>query len=174
MLKKTLTDGHLGFFGAKEHLISLSNKKGDITVIRSEELKSFSNLTTKWIPNSKLGQLLWVICIDTSLSIDSDKKFPKEAHKIYTNKIACEVISEGIFKALQVDVMSKKLTNDKVNNINGHFNPITGEHFNDTIFCGAIAVKMKCWKVLYACFNINEHFCCRQCIHIKNWVVTAF
>jgi hypothetical protein len=119
----------------------LSNKKGDIAVIGSEEFKLFSNLTTTWISNSILGQLLWVIHVDTYLSIDSEKKFPMEAHKIYANKIARRVISEGIFKALQVEVMSKKLTNDKVNDMNGRFNPFTDDSFNYTFFHEAIAVK---------------------------------
>ncbi len=64
-----------------------------------------------------------------------------EAHKIYANKIARRVISEGIFKALQVEVMSKKLTNDKVNDMNGRFNPFTDDSFNYTFFHEAIAVK---------------------------------
>jgi hypothetical protein len=87
------------------------------------------------------------------LSIDSDKKFPKEAHKIYTNKIACGVFSEGIFKTLQVEVMSKKLTNDKVNNMNWRFNPITDEHFNATIFHEAIAVKDEVLESLVCLFQ---------------------
>jgi hypothetical protein len=51
-----------------------------------------------------LGQLLRVIRIDD----DSEKKFPLEAHQIYENKIAHGLISEGIYKALQVENVPKK------------------------------------------------------------------
>ena len=57
-----------------------------------------------WIKTSKLGQLLWVICIDD----DSEKKFLLEAHKIYANKIARGLISERIYKASQVEIVQKK------------------------------------------------------------------
>jgi hypothetical protein len=42
------------------------------------------------------------------LNNDSERKFPMEAHKIYANKIARGLISEGIYKASQVDVIPKK------------------------------------------------------------------
>jgi hypothetical protein len=42
MLINTLRMGIQDIFGAKEHLKSLSNKKGDITVIGHEEIKLFS------------------------------------------------------------------------------------------------------------------------------------
>jgi hypothetical protein len=81
------------FYDTREHLKALSNKMGDTTAIRGKEFKPFNNLTTKWIKTSKSGQLLWVIHIDN----DGERKFPMEAHKIYANKIACGLISEGIY-----------------------------------------------------------------------------
>ena len=92
------------FYDAKEHIKALGNKMGDTTAIRGEEFKPFDNLTTRSIKISKLGQLLWVICIDN----DGEKKFPLEAHKIYANKIARGLISEGINKTSQVEIVPKK------------------------------------------------------------------
>jgi hypothetical protein len=82
----------------------LGNQIGDTTAIGGEEFKPFDNLTTRWIKTSKLGQLLWVICIDN----DGEQKFPLEAHKIYASKIARGLISEGIYKASQVEIVPKK------------------------------------------------------------------
>jgi hypothetical protein len=92
------------FYDAREHIKALDNKTGDTTAIGGEEFKPFDNLTTRWIKTSKLGQLLWVIRIDD----DGEKKFPLEAHKIYANKIARGLISEGIYKASQVEIVQKK------------------------------------------------------------------
>ncbi len=105
MLLKHLTDGHLKIlYDAREHIKALGNKTGDTTAIGGEEFKPFDNLTTRWIKTSKLGQLLWVIRIDD----DSEKKFPLQTHKIYANKIARRLISEGIHKASQVEIAPKK------------------------------------------------------------------
>ena len=92
------------FYDAREHIKALGNKTGDTTAIGGEEFKPFDNLTTRWIKTTKLGQLLWVIRIDD----DGEKKFPLEAHKIYANKIARGLISEGIYKTLQVEFVPKK------------------------------------------------------------------
>jgi hypothetical protein len=91
----------------------------------------------RWIKTSKLGQLQWVIRIDD----DGERKFPMEAHKIYANKIARGLISEGIYKALQVEAVQKKLTNDELNDMNKRFGPHNDDRFNETIFHEAIAVK---------------------------------
>jgi hypothetical protein len=92
------------FYDAREHIKALGNKTGDTTAIGGEEFKPFDNLTTKWIKTLEFGQLLWVIRIDH----DGEKKFPLEAHKIYANKIARRLISEGIYKASQVEIVPKK------------------------------------------------------------------
>jgi hypothetical protein len=92
------------FHDAREHIKALGNKTRDTTAIGGKEFKPFDNLTTGGIKTSKLGQLLWVIRIDN----DGEKKFPLEAHKIYANKIAPGLISEGIYKAPQVEIVPKK------------------------------------------------------------------
>ncbi len=126
------------FYDAREHIKALGKKTWDTTAIRGEEFKPFDNLTTRWIKTSESGQLLWVIHIDN----DGKKKFPLEAHKIYANKIAHGLISEGIYKASQVEIVQKKkLTNDELNDMNEHFIPNNDDRFNDTIFYEAIAVK---------------------------------
>jgi hypothetical protein len=92
------------FYDAREHIKALGNKTGDTNSIGGEEFKPFDNLTTRWIETSEFGQLLWVIRIHD----DGEKNFPLEAHKIYANKIARGLISEGIYKALQVETVPKK------------------------------------------------------------------
>jgi hypothetical protein len=92
------------FSDAREHVKALGRKTGDTAAIGGEEFKPFDNLTTRWIKTSKLGQLQLVIRIDN----DGKKKFPLEAHKIYANKSACGLISEGIYKASQVEIVQKK------------------------------------------------------------------
>ncbi len=83
------------FYDAREHIKALGNRTGDTTAIGGEEFKPFDNLTMRWIKTSTLDQLLWVIRIYD----DGEKKFPLEAHKIYANKIARGLISEGNYKA---------------------------------------------------------------------------
>jgi hypothetical protein len=51
------------FYDVKEKFKNLSNRNSKGSVIQTEEFKSFSNLTTKWVPYSDLGQNLWVISI---------------------------------------------------------------------------------------------------------------
>jgi hypothetical protein len=122
----------------------LGNNTGDTTAIGGKEFKLFDNLTTRWIKTSKSGQLLLVIRIDD----DGEKKFPLEAHKIYANKIARGLISEGIYKALQVEIVTKKTTNDELNDMNQRFVPNNDDCFNKTIFHEAIAVKNKALESL--------------------------
>jgi hypothetical protein len=72
------------------------------------------------------------------------KKIQLEAHKIYANKISHGLISEGIYKASQVEIVPrKKLTKDELNDMNECFVHINDDPFNNTIFHKAIAVKDK-------------------------------
>jgi hypothetical protein len=72
-----------------------------------------------------------------------------EARKIHANKIARGLISEGIYKASQVEIVpKKKLTNDELNNINESFIPNNDDHFNKTIFHEAIVKKDKALESL--------------------------
>jgi hypothetical protein len=92
----------------------LGNKTRDTTAIEGEEFEPFDILTTRWIKTSKLGQLLWVIRIDD----DGEKKFLLEAHKIYANKIARGLITEGIYEASQEEIVPPpKLTKDELNDM---------------------------------------------------------
>jgi hypothetical protein len=128
------------FYDAREHLKALSSKAGDSTAIGGKEFKPFDNLTMKWIKTSKLGQHLWVICIDD----DGKRKFPMEAHKTCANKIAHGLISERIYEALQVEVAPKKqLNNDELNDMNRRFGPYNDDCFNQFFFDEANAVKDK-------------------------------
>jgi hypothetical protein len=123
----------------------LGDKTGGTTAIGGEDFKPFDNLTMRWIKTSELGQLLWVIHIED----DGEKKFPLEAHKIYANKIAHILISEGIYKASQVEIVpKKKLTKDELNDMNERFVPNNDDCFNNTIFHEAIVVKDKALESL--------------------------
>ncbi len=92
------------FYDDREHIKALGNKTVDTTAIRGEDFKPFEYLTMRWIKTSKLAQLLWVIRING----DGEKKFPLETNKIYAHKIARRLISEGIYKELQVEIVPKK------------------------------------------------------------------
>jgi hypothetical protein len=49
-----------GFYDGREYLKKLSNKNGSVTVIGEIEFKAFSNLKTKWMPESMLGDhIVW-------------------------------------------------------------------------------------------------------------------
>ncbi len=123
----------------------MGDKTGGTTAIGGEDFKPFDNLTMRWIKTSELGQLLWVIHIED----DGEKKFPLEAHKIYANKIAHILISEGIYKASQVEIVpKKKLTKDELNDMNERFVPNNDDCFNNTIFHEAIVVKDKALESL--------------------------
>ena len=54
-----------GFFDGREYLKRLSNKNGSLTVVGEVEFKSFSNLKTKWLPESLIGNRMWGILIET-------------------------------------------------------------------------------------------------------------
>lgn len=54
-----------GFFDGREYLKRLSNKNGSVTVVGEVEFKSFSNLKTKWLPESLIGNRMWGILIET-------------------------------------------------------------------------------------------------------------
>ena len=75
------------FYAAKEELKRLSNKLGMITVIGTYDFKPFSNLTTKWLNEAELCDLIWVIRIDLELD-GAEHCFPLTAHVAYGNKIA--------------------------------------------------------------------------------------
>jgi hypothetical protein len=46
------------FYDAKDFVKHLSNRDGEVTIFGGIEFKPFSNLTTKWVKCSMLGNLL--------------------------------------------------------------------------------------------------------------------
>jgi hypothetical protein len=52
------------FYNAKYFVKHLSNRDGKVIIFGGIEFKPFSNLTTKWVKSSMLGNLLWIIRID--------------------------------------------------------------------------------------------------------------
>jgi hypothetical protein len=104
-------------YDAKEKLKKLSNRNSKGSVIGTKEFKSFSNLTTKWIPYSDLGQNLWVIRIESSFS-GVEKFYPMEAHTAFRNKIVRGVVSENIFKGSNMVVKDVKLNKEEMNKMN--------------------------------------------------------
>jgi hypothetical protein len=66
------------FYDTKGFLKHLSNRDGEITIFGGIEFKPFSNLTTTWVKCLMLGNLLWIICIDTTKNGMEDS-FPMQA-----------------------------------------------------------------------------------------------
>jgi hypothetical protein len=75
------------FYDAKDFIKHLSNRDGKVTIFGGIEFKPFSNLTTKGVKSSMLGNLLWIIPIDTTKNGTEDS-FPMQAHLAFANKIA--------------------------------------------------------------------------------------
>lgn len=93
-----------GFFDGREYLKKLSNKNGSVTVIGEIEFKAFSNLKTKWMPESMLGDHLWGIQIvthDGSKEDDTMRWFPAEQEGVaiaWAKKIARAMIKAEVYK----------------------------------------------------------------------------
>jgi hypothetical protein len=75
------------FYDAMDFVKLLSNRDGKVTIFGGIEFKPFSNLTTKWVKRLMLGNLLWIICIDTTKNGMEDC-FPMQAHLAFANNIA--------------------------------------------------------------------------------------
>lgn len=126
------------FYNGRNIIKALSNKVGETTAIGNVELKPFDNLTTKWIKSSELGKNLWVIRVDNSDGCE--KKFPIEAHGAFANKIARGLISGAVFKASQLDVITKKLSIEEQNEMDERFSSSHEDYTNEVIFHESIAV----------------------------------
>jgi hypothetical protein len=89
--------GHLEFFyDAKDFVKHLYSRIGEVIMLGGMEFKPFSNLTTKWVISSMLGNLLWIIHIDTTKNGNEDS-FPMQAHLAFANKTARAVICQNIW-----------------------------------------------------------------------------
>jgi hypothetical protein len=75
------------FYDAKDFVKHLPNRDGKVTIFGGIEFKPFSNLSTKWVKSLMLGNLLWIIRIDTTMNGMEDS-FPMQAHLVFANKIA--------------------------------------------------------------------------------------
>jgi hypothetical protein len=84
------------FYDAKDFVKHLSNRDGKVTIFGGIEFKPFSNLTTKLVKRLMLGNLLWIIRIDTTKNGMEDS-FPMQAQLVFASKIAQAIISQNIW-----------------------------------------------------------------------------
>jgi hypothetical protein len=93
-----------GFFDGREYLKKLSNKNGSVTIIGETEFRAFSNLKTKWLPESMLGNRLWGILIEPYDGLDEDgsmRLFPSEQEGVpmaWAKKIGHAMMLTEVFK----------------------------------------------------------------------------
>ena len=118
------------FYDAKEELKSLSNRDGMITVIGGEELKPFSNLTTKWLKEAEFSNYIWVIRIDLDLD-GAYNCFPLNCHVAYGNKIARGVIAQGIWGKGEVEVKTVTLSHAEAVDLDVHFSVVHNQAADD-------------------------------------------
>ena len=118
------------FYDAKEELKSLSNRDGMITVIGGEELKPFSNLTTKWLKEAEFSNYIWVIRIDLELD-GAEHCFPLNCHVAYGNKIARGVIAQGIWGKGEVEVKTVTLSHAEAVDLDERFSVVHNQAADD-------------------------------------------
>jgi len=118
------------FYDAKEELKSLSNRDGMITVIGGEELKPFSNLTTKWLKEAEFSNYIWVIRIDLELD-GAYNCFPLNCHVAYGNKIARGVIAQGIWGKGEVEVKTVTLSHAEAVDLDERFSVVHNQAADD-------------------------------------------
>ena len=118
------------FYDAKEELKSLSNRDGMITVIGGEELKPFSNLTTKWLKEAEFSSYIWVIRIDLDLD-GAYNCFPLNCHVAYGNKIARGVIAQGIWGKGEVEVKTVTLSHAEAVDLDERFSVVHNQAADD-------------------------------------------
>ena len=118
------------FYDAKEELKRISNKLGAITIIGSEELKPFSNLTTKWLKEAEYSNYIWVIRID--LEQDGPGPcFPVKCHEASGKKIARGVISQGIWGKGEVEVKMATLSHAEAIDLDVRFSVVHNQAADD-------------------------------------------
>jgi len=118
------------FYAAKEELKRLSNKLGMITVIGTYDFKPFCNLTTKWLEEVELCDLIWFIHID--LELDEDENcFPVEAHEAYGNKIARGVTFQNIWGKGEVEVKTVTLSHAEALDLDVRFSVVHDQAADD-------------------------------------------
>jgi hypothetical protein len=125
------------FYDAKDFVKHLSNRDGEVTIFGGIEFKPFSNLTTKWVKSLMLGNLLWIIRIDTTKNGTEDS-FPMQAHLAFANKIAQAIISQNIWQEGGIDVVGVSLNESQVADLMAHFYTNTFDNARGAIFQEAI------------------------------------
>jgi hypothetical protein len=108
----------------------LANKNGENTYVGGIEFKSFSNLTVKWIKESEVGNLLWVMRID-EVDVSNDFSFPMSAHKAYSNKVVRAIIAQKIKTLGDIEITPDlTLTESNMEDMNYMFGEVTGSGSN--------------------------------------------
>jgi hypothetical protein len=100
------------FYDAKDFVKHLFIRDGEVTIFGGIEFKLFPNLTTKWVKSLMLGNLLWIIRIDTTKNGMEDS-FPIQAHLAFANKIARAIISQNIWKEVGLMLWGYHLMNHR-------------------------------------------------------------
>ena len=121
------------FYNAKDFVKDLSNRNEALIYFGREEFKSFTNLSTRWVKSSTVGENLWVMHIDES-KVGSDGSFPVEAHIAYANKIARAVIHDNTFEGNRVDVVTLNLSELQVADLDSYFSTASFDDARDAIF----------------------------------------
>ncbi len=130
------------FYDAKDVVKHLSNRDGEVSIFGGIKFKPFSNLTTKWIKSSMLGNLLWIIRIDTTKNGTEDN-FPMQPHVASANKIARAIIRQNIWQEGGIDVVGVSLNESQVADLTAHFNTNTFDKAREGIFQEAIKAANK-------------------------------
>lgn len=113
-------------YDIKEQLKALCNKNGEVTFIGGIEFKAFTNLSIKWIKESEVGDLLWVVRIDVDDGI-GEYSFPMSAHKAYSNKIVRAIIAQKIKTLGEIEITPDLiLTESNMVNMNNMFGEMLG------------------------------------------------
>jgi hypothetical protein len=97
-----------GFYNGHEYLKKLSNKTESATVIGEMDFKPFSNLKTKCMPESTLGDHFWGIQIESNNGSNADgtmRWFPALQEGVavaWAKKFAQTMINEEVYKNVEV------------------------------------------------------------------------
>jgi hypothetical protein len=125
------------FYDVTNFVRHLSNRDGKVTIFGGIEFEPFSNPTTKWVKSSMVGNLLWIIRIDTTKSGMKDS-FPMQAHLALANKIAWAIICQNIWQEGGIDAVGVSLNESQVADLTAHFYTNTFDQAREAIVQEAI------------------------------------
>jgi hypothetical protein len=113
-------------YDIKEQLKALCNNNSESTFIGGMEFKAYTNLAIKWIKESQVGNLLWVVRI-VEVDVISDFSFPMNAHKAYSNKVVRAIIAQKIKTLGEIEITPDlTLTESNMDNMNNMFDEMPG------------------------------------------------